>query len=137
MLILANVYKDLLKFKDKKKDKKRKSKKNFKIRRHQFQSQRIVKNNKKEAREGKTYETVIGLNLHFEQENVYAEPEYMNLRGATHEQLKEFENFVSPFTERQSNIRSHPNPNPNPRVFDIERTSIGKNAEICQLSFSH
>ena len=125
-------------FMDKKleKDKKRKSNKKFKIRRHQLQSQRILKNNKKEAKEGKTYETGIGLNLHVEQENVSAVPECINLRGATHEQLKEIEKFVSPFTERPSKhyLTYEATKTYQFVFFDIETTSIGKNAEICQLS---
>ena len=118
------------------KDKKRKSNKKFKIKRHQLQSQWIVKSNKKEAKEGKTYETGIGLNLHVEQENVSAVPECINFRGATHEHLKEFEKFVSPFTERPlKHYLTYEVRNTYQFVFfGIETTSIGKNVEICQLS---
>ena len=82
------------------------------------------------------YETGIGLNLHVEQENVSAVPECINLRGATHEQLKEFKKFVSPFTERPSKhyLTYKATKTYQFVFFDIETTSICKNAEICQFS---
>ena len=53
--------------KKREKDKARKSTKTFKIRRHQLQlAERLLSNNKIEAKEGKTYETGIGLNLNVE-----------------------------------------------------------------------
>ena len=42
----------------------RKSTKNFKIRRHQLHAQGLSKNTTREIKEGKMYETGIGLNLH-------------------------------------------------------------------------
>ena len=63
-------------------------------------------------------------------------PEYINLRGATHEQLKEFAKFVSPFTERPSKhyLTYKATKTYQFVFFDIETKSIGKNAEMCQLS---
>ena len=44
-------------------DRNRKATKNFKYRRNQLRGQKSSQNSQKEAREGKTYETAVALNL--------------------------------------------------------------------------
>ena len=57
----------------------RNSKKEFKVRRHQLQTQRLSKNTKREAKEGQTYQTGIGLNL-----DTSGKKERKNKQGYSH-----------------------------------------------------
>ena len=120
--------------KKREKDKARKSTKTFKIRRHQLQAERLLSNNKIEAKEGKTYETGIGLNLNVE--NSPATAATIQLPNATHKQLEEFEKSVPTCMERPSKqYLKHGSSSIFKLVFfDLETTGTGKKAEICQLS---
>ena len=78
--------------KKREKDEARKSTKTFKIRRHQLQAERLLSNNKIQAKEGRTYETEIGLNL--DVENSPPTAAKIQVPNATHKQREEFENSV-------------------------------------------
>lgn len=120
-------------------DKKRKSLKEYKIRRHQLQSERISKNAQKEAREGKTYQTGIGLNL--EKESSFT-GDTTNIdidgiiRNITTDHYQEYRKSVPPFIERPK--KKYLTYDREKRylfvLFDTETTCTGKQAEICQLS---
>ena len=116
------------------KDKTRKSNKMFKIRRHQLQAERLTGNNKIEAKEGKTYESGIGLNLNVE--NLPVTDTTMQFPTVTHKQLQEFEKVVPTCIERESKqyLKHSSSPIYKLVFFDIETTGTGKKAEICQLS---
>ncbi|CAB4012397.1 Hypothetical predicted protein [Paramuricea clavata] len=89
------------------KDKIRKSSKTFKLRRHQSQSERIANKAKKEAKEGKTYKTGVGLNLVKESSTaclvasnttvVDIDKIIMSLTTKNHQEMTK---LVPPFTER-------------------------------------
>ena len=80
---------------------------------------------RKEAREGKTYQKGIGLNL------------YLNrISTVTSSTLKEIESIVPEYTTRPlakqfkfEEIKVY-----NILIFDTETTTTGKSAELCQLS---
>ena len=119
-------------------DRNRKSKKNFKYRRNQLHNQKTSQTLRKEAKEGKTYETSVGLNLdtNATQPSPTAFDIEHILDNISPNELREYEKMVPPYT-----------PKPNPEtltygptksysfiVFDTETTCTGKQAEICQLS---
>ena len=91
-------------------------------------------NNKIEAKEGKTYESGIGLNLNVN--NLPATATKTQLPNATHKQLEEFEKIVPTCMERPSKqYLKHCSSSVFKLVFfDIETAGTGKKAEICQLS---
>ena len=73
-----------------------------KIKRHERQSEKISRNAKKEAKEGKTYETGIGLNLQKESTipcSITVDIDKITM-GITADKYKEFAHLVSPFVER-------------------------------------
>jgi predicted RNA binding protein with dsRBD fold (UPF0201 family) len=124
-------------------DKKRKSSKEYKIRRHHLQSERISKTARKEAKEGKTYETGIGLNLEKETtitttgNNSDVDVDKIVMGITNNKQLYEdLMKLVPPFTERPAKEYLSHDPDKTYQfvLFDTETTCTGKQAEICQLS---
>ena len=89
----------------------RKSKKEFKVRRHQLQTQRLSKNTKREAKEGQTYQTGIGLNLDTsgKKESKKQTKGTLTVLGVdpskiTMEERLEFEKLVPRFTQRPTKL---------------------------------
>jgi DNA polymerase III epsilon subunit-like protein len=121
----------------------RKSKKEFKVRRHQLQTQRLSKNTKREAKEGQTYQTGIGLNLDTsgKKESKKQTKGTLTVLGVdpskiTMEERLEFEKLVPRFTQRPTRLsqRFDSSVAYNFIFFDLETTATGRTAEICQLS---
>ena len=120
-------------------DRNRKSAKSFKYSRNQLHNKKTSQTLQKEATEGKTYETSVGLNLdtrvHQPSPTAYPEIEHF-LKNISQNELKEYEKMVPPYAAK-----------PNPEtlsydptklytfvIFDTETTCTGKQAELCQLS---
>ena len=121
------------------KDKDRKSTMQFKRQRIQKHLSSSAQTARKEAKEGTTYQTGVGLNLNTDTNSTKTnlgkgipEPEIQ----VKSEQFKEIENIVPPYTPRPQvkKIKFDKNKNYNFLVFDTETNSTGKLAEICQLS---
>ena len=104
------------------KDKLRKSSLAYKRGRANARRQNSAQTAKKEAKEGKTYETGIGLNL-----------DLSILPAST---MKEIETIVSPYTPRPlaTKVKYDENKFYNFLIFDTETNTTGKSAELCQLS---
>lgn len=118
-------------------DKIRKSTVDFKRRRSQLNSQKCSQAARKEAREGKTYETGIGLNL--ELTSIVSSPVtdwQACVMAMPHNQFKEIEDFVPKITLRPvaKEVKYENNIFYNFLIFDTETNATGKSAEICQLS---
>ena len=122
-------------------DRNRKSAKSFKYRRNQLHNKKTSQTLRKEAKERKTYETSVGLNLdtlvHQPSPTAYPEIEHF-LKNISQNQLhvQEYEKMVPPYSAK-----------PNPEtlsydptklytfvIFDTETNCTGKQAELCQLS---
>ena len=93
-----------------------------------------MSNNKIEAKEGKTYETGIGLNLNVE--NSPATAATIQVPNATRKQLEEFEKSVPTCMESPAKqYLKHGSSSVFKLVFFyLETTGTGKKAEIFQLS---
>ena len=120
----------------------RNSTKNFKIRRHQLHAQRLSKNTTREIKEGKMYETGIGLNLNVSGKRKGKTPKVgwkVELDKVTMDTRLEFEQMVPKFTERLVKIclRFDFSVVYSLIFFDLKTTGTGKTAEICQLSASN
>ena len=124
-------------------DRNRKSAKSFKYRRNQLHNKKTSQTLRKEAKEGKTYETSVGLNLdtlvHQPSPTAYPEIEHF-LKNISQNELhiQGYEKMVPPYSAK-----------PNPEtlsdmydptklytfvIFDTKTTCTGKQAELCQLS---
>lgn len=120
------------------KDKLRKSTTKFKYQRSHMHKQRVHSNSTKEAKEGNTYQSNIGLNLNpnssKDQMDVLA-VNILNLK-VSNEQLKLFESYIPQCTNRPTPKKFSYDKNSiyNFIVYDIETNTLGKKAEICQLS---
>ena len=119
-------------------DRNRKSTNIFKYRRYRLHNQKTSQTLRKEAKEGKTYETSVGLN--YDTNATQPLPTAFDIEhildNISPNELREYEKMVPPYA---------PKPNPEPLtydptksysfiVFDTETTCAGKHAEICQLS---
>ncbi|XP_068700225.1 uncharacterized protein [Montipora foliosa] len=118
-------------------DKIRKSTVDFKRRRSQLNSQKCSQTARKEAREGKTYETGIGLNL--ELTSIVSSPItdcQARVMAMPHNQFKEIEDFAPKITLRPvaKEVKYENSIFYNFLIFDTETNATGKSAEICQLS---
>ncbi|KAK2566044.1 hypothetical protein P5673_010370 [Acropora cervicornis] len=118
-------------------DKIRKSTVDFKRKRSQLNSQKCSQAARKEAQEGKTYETGIGLNL--ELTSIVSSPVtdwQARVMAMPHNQFKEIEDFVPKITLRPvaKEVKFENNIFYNFLIFDTETNATGKSAEICQLS---
>ncbi|CAB3983115.1 exonuclease R569 [Paramuricea clavata] len=121
-------------------DKSRKSTVDFKRRRSHMQSRAVASTSQKEAKEGITYQTSVGLNLDPNSNvNTTLTPissMKINLQRMPDNVFKEIENLVPPHTSRpqaekcQFNEMKHYNF----LVFDIETNAMGKSAEVCQIA---
>ena len=107
------------------KDKIRKSSLDFKRGRANSHRQNCSQTARKEAREGKTYETGIGLNL-----------DLNRISTVTSNTLKEIESTVPEYTTRPlaKQFKYEESKVYNILIFDTETTTTGKSAELCQLS---
>jgi hypothetical protein len=121
----------------------RKLKKRIQGKRHQLQTQRLSKNTKREAKEGQTYQTGIGLDLDTpgKKESKKQTKGVLTVLGVdpskiTMEERLEFEKLVPRFTQRPTklNQRFDSSVAYNFIFLDLETTATGKTAEICQLS---
>ena len=119
-------------------DKKRKTTKEFKSRRNQLSRQKTTQTLRKEANEGKTYESSVGLNLDTSSSNNNRkQPEItFDLPEISVNELKRYEQLVPPYTPRPKAVKLAFEPSKNFHfiVFDTETTCTGKLAELCQLS---
>lgn len=106
-------------------DKIRKSSLDFKRGRANGHRQNCSQTARKEAREGKTYETGIGLNLDLNRTST-----------VTSSTLKEIESIVPEYTTKPpaKQFKYEENKVYNIIIFDTETTTTGKSAELCQLS---
>ena len=106
------------------KDKIRKSPLTFKQERANAHKQNCKQTARKEAKEEKTYETGIGLNL-----NIM----FTTLTATT---LKEIESIVPQYTARPlaKKVKYDENQCYSFLIFDTETNTTGKSAELCQLS---
>ena len=117
-------------------DKLRKNSINFKRRRAQLHKQKLNLDGKKQAKEGNTYQSGIGLNLDPNNSTkLIQEIDIINLKISS-EELKNFETYIpelmiTPVAEKFSYDRNNVY---NFIIYDIEINMTVKTAEICQLS---
>ena len=121
-------------------DKIRKSTVDFKRRRSQLNSPKCSQTARKEAREGKTYETGIGLNL--ELTSIMSSPTtdcLARVMAMPPNQFKEIEEKAPKITLRPVAKQGKYDNNIlyNFLIFDTETNATGKSAEICQLSVTN
>ena len=118
-------------------DKLRKTSLDFKRRRSQLHKKKLQTDGNKEAKEGTTYQSNIGLNLdpNKSTDRVQVANIDVNMK-ITKEELQQFEKFLPELTIRPVAEKCPFNRNNvyNFIIFDIETNSSGKTAEICQLS---
>lgn len=123
-------------------DKNRKATKNFKYRRNQLRGQKSSQNSKKEAKEGKTYETAVALNLDTSvnqpSPRTHTHIEHL-LENISDNELHEYEKLVPSYYAQPDlpKLTYDPKQTYTFVVFDTETTCTGKNAELCQLSAIH
>ena len=117
------------------------------IRRHFLYNERLSKNARIECKEGKTYETAIGLNLlstpsaevspHNETQK---NKKYVGidnlLKNITRTQCEEFPKLLINCMDRPKKVYKMYNPTEPYQliIFDLETTDKRRAAEICQLS---
>ena len=117
------------------KDKVRKSSLQYKRKRANQNRNKLARNARNEGKEGPTYMTGIGLNLDPTSRN--ASTDVLQLTKNTSKQmLQDYEKLVPTFVQRpkQSTVAFNNNTTFEFVMFDLETTTIGKKAEICQLS---
>ena len=121
-------------------DKKRKSTVEFKRKRSLNHLKNCSQTARKEAREGATYESGIGLNLNVNEQTI---PTFKSATDTSAKvlamplsQFKEIESSVSKYTPRPQAKQVNFNKETyyNFLVFDTETNTTGKHAEICQLA---
>ena len=117
-------------------DKLRRNSINFKRRRAQLRKQKLNLDGKKQAKEGNTYQSGIGLNLDPNNSTkLIQEFDIINLKISS-EELKNFETCIPELTIRPV-AEKFPYDRDNAYnfvIYDIETNTSGKTAEICQLS---
>lgn len=123
-------------------DRNRKATKNFKYRRKKLRGQKSSQNSQKEAKEGKTYETAVALNLDTSVNQptprTHSHIEHL-LENISDNELHEYEKLVPSYYAQPDlpKLTYDPNQTYTFVVFDTETTCTGKNAELCQLSTIH
>ena len=123
-------------------DKSRKSTVDFKRKRSQMKSRTIASTLHKEAKEGITYETSVGLNLDPKANvNTTLTPSSsmkINLQRVPDNVFREIENLVPPHTSRPQSEKLQFNEmkHYNFVVFDIETNAMSKSAEVCQIAMT-
>ena len=119
-------------------DRNRKSTNIFKYRRNKLHNQKTSQTLRKEAKEGKTYETTVGLNLdtNATQPSPTAFDIEHILDNISPNELLEYEKMVPPYAPKPNpeTLTYDPTKSYSFIVFDTETTCTGKQAEICQLS---
>ena len=121
-------------------DRSRKSTKNFKYRRNQLRGQKSMQTVRKEAKEGTTYATAVGLNLdtrHVNQPTPAAHTRIEHLlENISENEFHEYEKMVPPYSAQPDppKVSFEPAKTCTFVVFDTETTCTGKNTELCQLS---
>ena len=110
----------------------RKEKKEAKYRRNQLRRQKNSKLAKSEKMEGKTYESNIGLNLHSDT----SFDALLIAESVTDKQHERYEKLVPDFCQPPPNQAIHYDATTHHKfiMIDIETTTIGRQAEIFQLS---
>ena len=122
------------------KDKCRKSTIKFIRQRTQKHLSSSAQTARKEAKEGTTYQTGVGLNLDVNTNCNSTKPKtnlgQAKFQAISSEQFKEIENILPPYTPRPlaEGVQFHENNTYNFLLFDTETNTTGKLAEICQLS---
>jgi len=111
------------------KDKIRKSNLAFKRGKANARRQNCTQTARKEAKEGKTYETGIGLNIDLI---------ISTMSSVTASALKDIESIVPQYTARPlaKQVNYDENKFYNFLIFDTETNNTGKSAELCQLSIT-
>ena len=107
--------------------------------RHHLHSRSLSRNNTKKQLEGKAYKSNVGFTLDRTStvaSTSIATSEVFDFSGVSDETFKIYENAVSEFTLRPtcSDIVYHDTIFYNVIVFDTETSTIGREAELCQLS---
>ena len=107
-----------------------------------MKSRTIASTLQKEAKEGITYETSVGLNLDPNANvNTTLTPSSsmkINLQRMPDNVFREIENLVPPHTSRAQSEKLQFNEmkHYNFVVFDIETNAMGKSAEVCQIAMT-
>jgi len=116
-------------------DKLRKTSLDFKRRRAQLHNKKLKIDGNKEAKEGATYQSNIGLNLDPNISTQVANEIDVNIK-ITKEELQQIEKFLPELTIRPVAEKYLFNRNNvyNFIIFDTETNTSGKTADICQLS---
>ena len=109
----------------------------FKRRRSQIHANNCSQTARKEAREGTTYETGVGINLNLDAHTSDSVTDTVaNVLTMLDSKFKEIESFVSKYTPRPiaEPVNFNEDRYYNFLVFDTETNCTGKAAEICQLA---
>ena len=117
-------------------DKLRKNSINFKRQRAQLHKQKLNLDGKKQAKEGSTYQSGIGLNLDPNNSTKLIQEFDIISFKISSEELKNFETcipelMIRPVAEKFPYDRNNVY---NFVIYDIETNTSGKTTEICQLS---
>ena len=121
-------------------DRNRKSTKNFKYRRNQLHGQKSKQTAHKEAQEGTTYETAVGLNLDTSINQpvppAHTQIEHL-LENISENEFRQYKQIVPPYSAQPDPVKLSFDPTKTYTFvffFDTETTCTEKNAELCQLS---
>ena len=123
-------------------DRNQKAMKNFKYRRNTLRRQKSSQNSRKEAKEGKSYETAIALNLDTSVNQptprTHTHIEQL-LKNISENELHEYEKLVPSYYAQLDQLKLTYDTNQTYTfvVFDTEITCTGKSAKFCQLSAIH
>ena len=138
--IEPNAYSDkYIKAMDKKVNyyKERKTTKELKSRRNKLSKQKTTQTLRKEANEGVTYASSVGLNLNTSNNNKDNSPVAFDLPSVILvNELKRYEELVPPHTPKPETVNFSFDLSKNYYfiLFDTETTCTGKQAELCQIS---
>ena len=117
--------------------KERKTTKEFKSRRNKLLKQKKTQTLRKEANEGVTYASSVGLNLNISNNNKDNSPVGFDLPSEISvNELKRYEELVPPHTPKPKTVNLSFDLSKNYYfiLFDTETTCTGKQAELCQIS---
>ena len=115
----------------------RKGKKEFKRRRNQLSQQKNSQTLRREASEGITYESSVGLNLDTSNDKTHSPQIAFDVPDKiSPTELRGYEELIPPYTVRPKIVNFSFDSTQKYQfiVFDTETTCTGKLAEICQLS---
>ena len=117
--------------------KERKTTKEFKSRRNKLSKQENTQTLRKEANEGVTYASSVGVNLNTSNNNKDKSPVAFDLPSEISvNELKRYEELVPPHTPKPKTVNLSFDLSKNYYfvLFDTETTCTGKQAELCQIS---